>query len=46
MTATESDSNADSPSPAAILAARVGREFVSDWVLVDQVMSLFVMKVD
>lgn len=38
MAATESDNTADSASPAAILSARVGREYVSDWVLVDQAM--------
>ena len=36
MAATESDTAADSATPAAILSARVGREFVSEWVLVDQ----------
>ena len=36
MAATESDNTADSASPAAILSARVGREFVSDWLTVDQ----------
>lgn len=38
MAATESDTTADSASPAALLAARIGREFVSDWLTVDQPM--------
>ena len=36
MAATESDNAADSATPADVLAARVGREFVSDWLTVDQ----------
>ena len=36
MAATESETGAESVTPAAILAARVGREFVSDWLTVDQ----------
>jgi acyl dehydratase len=38
VAATESDNTADSATPSGKLAARVGREFVSDWVLVDQAM--------
>lgn len=36
MSATESETAAESACPADVLAARVGREFVSDWLLVDQ----------
>lgn len=38
MAATESDNTADSATPAAKLSARIGQEFVSDWLTVDQPM--------
>jgi acyl dehydratase len=36
MAATESATAADSVTPAEFLNARMGREFVSDWLTVDQ----------
>ncbi len=38
MAVTESHSAAESLAPAEILLSRCGREFVSDWLLVDQPM--------